>query len=111
MLRVHVLLPTDTLSITLPCLAAAFNGANMDPEQFGINVVPYYIDASLQPHVLSVEQLQSHSAADLEFLLAHADQAIPSMEVLISISVGHSMIQGTQSAAASIRYYYSFKTG
>lgn len=63
------------------CLAAAFDGVEMDPEQYGINVVPYYIDANMKPHVLSVEQLHSHSAADLDFLLTHTEQGIPSLEV------------------------------
>lgn len=73
------------LTALWPCLAAAYNGVRMDPEQFGINIVPYYIDANLQPHVLSVEQLQSHSATDLDFLLAHTDQAIPSLEACFSL--------------------------
>ena len=73
------------LTALLLCLAAAYNGVRMDPEQFGINIVPYYIDAKLQPHVLSVEQLQSHSATDLDFLLAHTDQAIPSLEACFSL--------------------------
>ncbi|CAL8461852.1 g1383 [Coccomyxa elongata] len=60
--------------------AAAFDGVEMDPEQYGINVVPYYIDANMKPHVLSVEQLHSHSAADLDFLLTHTEQGIPSLE-------------------------------
>ncbi len=62
--------------------AAAWHGVEMDPEQYGINVVPCFIDSSGRTHLLSVEQLQSHSAADLDFLLAHTEQAFPSMEVL-----------------------------
>lgn len=55
----------------------------MDPEKHGVNVVPYYLDAALRPHVLSVEQLQSQSAADLDFLLASGEQTVPSLEVCL----------------------------
>jgi hypothetical protein len=54
----------------------------MDSEQFGISVVPYFIDQNMQPHVLTVDELMTESCADLEYRLAHADQNLGSFEVL-----------------------------
>lgn len=66
--------------------AAADEGCEMDPETYGISVVPYFIDSKLQPHAVTVEQLLTDSAADLDFHLAHADQRVGSIEVYICFS-------------------------
>lgn len=42
----------------------------LDPEKYGISVTPYYFGASGRAYPLTIEQLQSKSAVDLEFDLS-----------------------------------------
>ena len=46
-----------------------------------MQAVPYFLDLNLQPHALTLEQLQACSAADLEFHLAASTQAVGSLKV------------------------------
>ena len=46
-----------------------------------MEVVPYYLDARMRPHAITVEQLQTHSAADLDYRLAGGSMAVGSLEV------------------------------
>ena len=46
-----------------------------------MQAVPYFLDAALRPHALTLEQLQACSAADLEFHVAGSAQAVGSLQV------------------------------
>ena len=46
-----------------------------------MEVVPYYINSLMQPHAITVEQLQSHSAADLDYHLATSNTTVGSLTV------------------------------
>ena len=61
--------------------AASAEGCEVDPETQGMEVVPYYINSQMQPHAITVEQLQSHSAADLDYHLAESGHAVGSLTV------------------------------
>ena len=46
-----------------------------------MEVVPYYLDVRMRPHAITVEQLQTHSAADLDYCLAGGSMAVGSLAV------------------------------
>ncbi len=61
--------------------AAEVEGCEISAEEAGMQAVPYWLDASLAPHALTLEQLQTCSATDLDFHLGRSGrQAVGSLQ-------------------------------
>lgn len=66
--------------------AAEAEGCEISAEEAGLQAVPYWLDAALTPHALTLEQLQTSSAADLDFHLGRSGgQAVGSLQACASL--------------------------